>query len=338
MKIATASITSTINNLPSKTRAVLLYGPDYGLVDARASILRKNFLGDNFEDSQYIQIYEAAFKENPNIIAENAYTVSLFGDDKKCIVVAEAKDFLSKKLEEYLKSPDPATLLIVKANELSPSSSLRKLCENADDSTLAIPCYVDTPAALRANILEKLKKDGISIETGALNLLVALLGNDRGITNMELEKIALFAADSKNITAINVEALIANNSLNAVDKFVYALFDFNADFAYSMVNPLLEENNSIVLLRGILTHVQKLLLVKILMENGASIDVAIKEIKPPIFFAQLNNFKAQVQAWSLFNLKKLLRQIIYLEIDLKTNSSIDELLFKDIILKKFLKR
>ncbi|MDR2008528.1 MAG: DNA polymerase III subunit delta [Alphaproteobacteria bacterium] len=338
MKITTNNIATSINNLPPHTRVVLLYGADYGLVEERSITLKNNFLGKDYEDSQYIQIYESTFKENLNIIAEQAYSIALFGENKKCIVVNEAKDFLSKKLGEYLEKPDPTTLLIIKAGELSPSSSLRKLCENADESVLAIPAYVDTPATMRQNIAEKLKKEGINIESSALNLLVALLGNDRGITNSEIEKIAIYAAATKNISVNDVDAIIANNALGAVDKFVYACFDLETNLAYSMVNILLEENNPIVLVRSIASHIQKLLLVKILMNDGTNIDMAMKEIKPPIFFTQVNSFKNQVMMWSADKLKKLLEQIIYLEISLKTNGNIDEILLKDMILKRFLKK
>jgi DNA polymerase-3 subunit delta len=154
---------------------------------------------------------------------------------------------------------------------------------------------------------------------------------------MELEKLALYATHKKNINVVDVEELISNNSLSALDKFVYACFDRD-DSAYSMASPLLEENNHIALVRSIITHTQKLLLVKSYLEEGKSLEGALQEIKPPIFFSYVASFKAQVSLWSEDNLKKLLNDLIYLEIATKTHSNIADTLLKDIILKKFLKK
>ncbi|MDR0484586.1 MAG: DNA polymerase III subunit delta [Alphaproteobacteria bacterium] len=339
MKVAPANINNTINQLPPITRVVLLYGPDYGLVEERAKILKNNFLGESYEDSQYIQLYESQIKENPNIILENAYIVALFGENKKCIVIAEAKDFLTKKIDEYLQKTDADTLLIIKAQELSPSSSLRKLCENASNEVLAIPCYVDNAISLRQNILDKLKKEAITIDNTALTALTSLLGNDRGITNTEIEKLIVYAYDKKNINLTDVEELIADNSLAAIDKFIYALFDLNTSLAYSMIDNLLEENNPVVIVRSIISHTQKLLLAKILMEEkNMNVEMALKEIRPPIFFSYVNSFKVQIDIWRAESLKNLLNKLIYLEIDLKINSNVDKLLLKDIILKRFTKK
>jgi DNA polymerase-3 subunit delta len=338
MKVASAKINSTILSLPPSTRVVLLYGSDYGLVDERANILKANFLGKQYDESQFIQIFENQIKENPSIITEQAYSISLFGENKKFIVVREAKDSISKKLSEYIENPDNETLLVLKAQELTPSSSLRKLCENSYDSVLAIPCYVDNAISLRQTILERLKKDGISINPDALVLMVNSLGNDRGITNSELEKIVLYAYNTKNIASLDVENLIDNNSLTALDKFVYACFDLNTNSAYEMINNILEDNNPINVVRALSNHVQKLLLVKALCDQPISIDMALKEIKPPVFFSFVDSFKRQVSTWSTLKLQKLIDKLLYLEIELKTNSNIGNIIIKDLVIKQFSKK
>lgn len=338
MKVSPAKISSTISSLPSSTRVVLLYGPDYGLVDERTNVLKTNFLGKAYEESQFVQIFDSQFKENPNIIAEQAYSISLFGENKKFIVIREGKDGISKKLSEYIDDPDVATLLVVKAQELSPSSTLRKLCESAKEHVLAIPCYADNAISIRQTILERLKKEEININPDALVLLVNSLGNDRGITNSELDKIILYAYNSKNIIKEDIENLIANNSLTAMDKFIYALFDLDTSSAYKMIDSILEDNNPINVLRSILNHVQRLMLVKMMCEKPMSVDMALKEIKPPVFFSFVDSFKRQLGIWPTPKLQKLLDTLLYLEIELKTNSNIGNIIIKDLIIKQFIKK
>lgn len=338
MKVTTAKINSTISNLPPAVRVVLLFGPDYGLVDERANVLKNNFLGKSYEDSQFIQLFDSQIKENPNIIYEQAYSISLFGENKKIILVREGKDSISKKLAEYIDQPEDETLLIIKAQELSPSSSLRKLCENADDNVLCIPCYVDNTISLKQIISDALKKENIEINPDALFLLTSVLGNDRGITNSELEKIILYAYNTKILTKDDIENLIANNSLTALDKLIYSLFDLDINGSYSMINNILEENSPINISRSISSHIQKLLFVKSLCEKPMSIDMALKEIRPPIFFSYVDRFKRQVSTWPKLKLEKLLDTLLSLEIELKTNSNIGDIIVKDLILKNFARK
>ncbi len=338
MKISAGKINSVINSLPTTVRVILLFGADYGLVDERTDILKNNFLGKSYDNSQFVQLFDSQIKENPNILLEQACSISLFGENKKFIVIREGKDSITKKLSEYIENPYSETLVVIKAKELTPASSLRRLCENAPDPVLCIPCYVDNVISLKQTILEKLKKEEIKIDPDALSLMISYLGNDRGITNSEIEKISLYAYNTKNLTKKDIENIVANNSLTALDKFIYALFDLDTKYSYSMVDSLLEENSSIHILRSISSHVQKLLLIKALCEQPMSIDMALKEIKPPIFFSYVDSFKRQVTSWSKLRLQKLLDNLIYLEIELKTNGNIGNIIIKDSILKQFIKK
>ncbi len=60
MKLPTKDIDNFISNLPVTVKALLVYGPDQGLVEARAKKIKKNFhLAASFNSEQ--------IKNNPSL-------------------------------------------------------------------------------------------------------------------------------------------------------------------------------------------------------------------------------------------------------------------------------
>ncbi len=334
MKIQPAQVNKFINKIPENIRIVLLYGSDYGLIVERINTIRRAFLGSNYEETQNIRIEDNAIKQNPNIIIEESFTASLFGENKKFILVREAKDSLTKTLNDYFENPAKEVLMVFQAEELSTSSSLRKTCESAKYSHIAtIPCYSDNEISLKHNILNKLPAD-FQISQEAIAYLLLNLGNDRGITSSELDKLLLYSHEKRVITLRDVEEVIADSMLISIDKFTYALFSYELDTAYELINNLLEEYNPVVLIRAIINHIHKLLHVKTLIST-TPLEQVLQELRPPIFFAHINKFKQQVNFWESSKLKKLMEKSYELEKQLKTYSTCGNIIIKDFIIKQF---
>ena len=63
-----------------------------------------------------------------------------------------------------------------------------------------------------------------------------------------------------------------------------------------------------------------------------SIEEAVNNLKPPIFWKDKNTVKNQAKKWNISKIKDLLKQNYNIEISLKSKSSIN----KDLIVKKLL--
>lgn len=335
MKLQPKQIHNFLKDLPINTTFILIYGVDNGLVREYTQHLKKQYLGTDFETSQLIYLSTTTLKEQPNRLQEEAFSIPLFGENKKLIILENAKDALTNLLKAYLTKPDESTLIIAQADELPPSSSLRKLAESSLNNVYALACYKDNQATINANIQNTLANQGYEITTNALNLLTSYLGNDRAITNNEIEKIMLYTAQHKYIEVHHVETIVANNSDIAIDKLIYSLFLKQPQKAYILLESLLNDFNPIMIVRSLINHTLRLLQVQNELQKGNSYDSVVASLKPPIFFMNKVPFKQQVNSWQTTKLEQLLDELNTLEIQTKTKASIAPLLLKNFILKTF---
>ena len=121
-------------------RAVLVYGPDAGLVAERARTLAQVFAERGTGDTEIVRLDDRDLGEDPARIEVEINTVPMFAAQSVVRVTAGAKlDVASLKT---LLATDFANALIVEAGNLRPDSGLRKLFEG-HKSAAALPCYGD---------------------------------------------------------------------------------------------------------------------------------------------------------------------------------------------------
>lgn len=335
MKLQPKQIHNFLKAIPLNTAFILIYGVDNGLVREHSQHIKQQYLGTDFETSQLIYLSTTILKEKPNRLQEEAFSIPLFGDNKKLIILENAKDSLTSLLKEYLTKPDESTLIIAQADELPPSSSLRKFSESAPNNVYAIACYKDSQETISNNIQNTLANQGYKITNDALNLLTSYLGNDRAITNNEVEKIMLYTAQHKQIEIKHVEIMVANNSDIAIDKLIYSLFLKQPPKFYPLLESLINDFSPIMILRSIINHTLRLLYVQDELLQGNNYDNIISSLKPPLFFMNKAPFKQQVYSWQTHKLEKLLDELNTLELQTKARVSIAPLLLKNFILKTF---
>lgn len=336
MKIANNSINNFIHNLPSNIKTILLFGKDNGLAEERIALIKKTFLGNNFNNAEAAcNFYYSDVKDNFAKVVEELNENSLFWRGKKMVVIRYCSEAITKDIKSTLTNNEihSESLLVLHAEDLSATSNLRKFYES-DNNCAALPCYLDDERTLRAVIIERIKNANYTISEDAINYLVNNLGNNRGITNKELEKLLLYKHNTDNhITLEDVSLIIDANLSVLLDKIHFTLFNLEISKAYRYIEKLLEEENAIFIIRGLANHVFRLLYAKSLITSGKTIEEALKLIFPPIFFTYVANFKQQISLWSLENLQTLLKKLIDAEIYAKLNSSLGDTIVKDLVVK-----
>jgi DNA polymerase-3 subunit delta len=330
MKVQANQVNRFLKNIPQEIIFILVYGVDFGLVNQRVKELSTTFLGqDNLDNAKYF--YEADLKSDSQLLNNQLNNLSLFGSDKNLIILREIKEFGTKLLADYLTQNMENTLIMVEAGELSPSSSLRKLAEN-NDNALAIPCYQDSIQSLKELIAKKINQHNFKIDSQAMDFLVNNLGNNRLVSEAEIDKLILYKYQQKNITLNDALNGVVDQSTFGFDTFSHALFSGNIKQAYEDLLKLLEDENPITIIRILLNYLQKLHMAKIELELGNSMEDVIKNIKPAIFFSYVDSFKMQLRSWNLDNLKKLFGILLNLEITNKTNQHLGQLDLKHFVL------
>src|SRR5690606_3600092 len=184
------------------------------------TVLAKHFAGDPPDPETLVSLQMSEIEADPQRLGIAARTPSLFGSGR-VIRVRGANGKLAPTLNELLDERADAILLI-EAGDLKPADALRKLAESRRDAR-ALPCYADNARDLDALIRATFQDSGITTDPDLVPFIRDLLGNDRQVTRGELEKLVLFAQESKVLTRADVEALCGDNAALAIDSVVDAI-------------------------------------------------------------------------------------------------------------------
>jgi DNA polymerase-3 subunit delta len=317
MKLGFRDIEPFVRAPNPAARVILVYGPDNGLMKERAVTMGKTVVEDINDPFNAVTLTAAILAEDPARLSDEAGAMSMMGGDR-LIRVEDAGDKLTSLLKTYLENPSETALIILEAGELSPRSSLRKLCESAKNAA-AVPCYVEDERDVARLIRETLQKDQLNIDNDAAQWLATNISGDRGKVRSELEKLAIYKGDDQSpITLDDVRACCGEAGALAVDDLVNATAGSQPELALKTFNKLMEEGISfMVVLRSLQNHFARLHITKAKVQNGESIDQAIKTLAPPIFFKAQAQFKAQANRWSLNGITKVLDKLATLEADCK---------------------
>jgi DNA polymerase-3 subunit delta len=317
MKITPQQTNAWLQNIPASIRAVLLYGPNRGLVQMHSESLAKRWLGSgaamfNFEQRSY-----SSASQDPAILASLVQLVPL-GGGNICIRLTEASVNAPSPLQEILTSIPVGVLVIIEAGELPPSSSLRK-CAEQSESIAAIACYYEEGAARQRHIVTLLAEQGIQCDSAALGMLVDVLPEDQLAMQRELDKLITYLGSKRSCSMEDVERACCPTQAASLDHCAFAfLKQHPGDALNAMQLVFVEGHSSITLLRHL---ARKLLLLHELQtkihDGGESEDKAIAGARPPIFFRQQPQIKLALRQWDRTKIGQTLLAIQRLEHDCK---------------------
>ncbi len=202
--------------------AVLLYGPDAGLVAERAERLAVRALEGSDDPFGLIRLEGDELASDPGRLADEARTIALFGG-KRVIRVRAGGRAITAAVDGLLNGPAPESLTILEAGDLKKSAPLRALFEKSPRGA-ALPCYPDEAAGRDRLIDDEMRAAGLSIAPEARALLVAHLAGDRMAAREEVRKLCLYAMDQGRIEPDDVAAVIADAGDVGMDQAVDAAF------------------------------------------------------------------------------------------------------------------
>jgi DNA polymerase-3 subunit delta len=298
-------------------RAALFFGPDQGLVHERAERLAKTVVDDLTDPFRVADLDESALTSDGARLFDEAAAISMLGG-RRVIRVRNAGNTLAKLFESFLDDAAGDALVVVEGGDLQKSASLRKVFEEADNAA-AIQCYGDTAQNLPGVIRDVMKAQGLTLSAEAMDDAVSRLGSDRGITQRELEKLALYAHGQKTVSLEDVRAVMGDEAEVRVEEVCDAAGEGDLkrlDLALERVWG--EETSAIAVVRSALGHFQKLLAAKAAMQRGDNIDFAMKKMWPPIHFSRVSSFKAQASRWNEDRLGEALDLLLETETLCKT--------------------
>lgn len=308
--------------------AALVYGPDLGLVRERADKIAALVTPDTKDPFNYLELQDGDIKGEPSRLADELCALSLMGGERVIRIrttgegAAEAAKIALDGLEKgHLKANG---ILIVEAGDLGKSSGLRKAFEAAK-SAVALPCYADTPADIRTLALEAARAEDLRFEDEALSLLVSLLGEDRGVSRAEIDKLILYKGPkavrqgAATISLDDVKASLVDTISDAADEAAGAAADGATERLATALHRLAGAGaGPIGTLRLAQREMTRLRAAQAMIAEGLSAETAIGRLRPPVFFMDKRAFEARLRRWSLPKIDAALDALLEAELGAKS--------------------
>lgn len=317
MKLAWKDVEPFVKKPNPKARAILVYGPDNGLMKERARIMGKTVVTDLNDPFNVVVLDSDTLVDDPARLSDEARALSMMGG-ARLIRIENGADKIAPALRDYLEDPSPDNLVIIEAGELGPKSPLRALFEKSQNAA-AVPCYVEDERGIATLIRQMLSDAGYTAQADAMAWLASNIAGDRGRARSEIEKLILYMGKAgSTVTLTDAQAACGEAGTADLDEFVYAVAGAKRDVALTTFLKLTDEGvAAVTILRTLQNHFRKLHYTQSAIAAGASVDEAMKSLQPPIFFKLEQPFKAQLQRWPMARLQGVMARLSDLEAQTK---------------------
>lgn len=331
MKLTWKQIDPFVKNPDPKARAVLVYGPDDGLMRERAAAIGKSVTPDLNDPFNVAVLDGELLVSDPARLFDEANAISMMGG-ARLIRIENASDKISPILRDYLDSPSAENLVILEAGELGPKSPLRALFEKSPNAA-ALPCYVEDARGIATVIRAQISDAHKTIDGDALQWLAAAVVGDRGRARAEVEKLLIYMGEDNKIRLDDVRNACGEAGETSLDDLVYAVAGGRTEAALTTFHKLQEEGVvPITILRSLQNHFRKLHYTRSLMNAGMGAHEAMKSLQPPIFFKLEEAFLAQINKWPAARLLAILERLAQIEADTKKTGAPAETLMAQAVL------
>ena len=278
---------------------LLFYGPDRGLVSERARKIAASTGLSADDPFSVVRLDAAEIDQTPGRLIDEARTVPMFSDRRLIWVRnAAAQKGLADDVKVLAAQPPRDAVILIEAGDLKKGAPLRATVE-ASEHAMALPCYADESRGVDSVIDEELQKAGLSIALEARQALKRSLGGDRLASRGELEKLALYAADRKQITLDDVKLMIGDVAGLSLDDAIDATLegkpaDFDIAFARlgggqaasQVLGAAMRQFHALQAMRGAMDADGR---------NAASV---VASARPPVFFTRRKTVESALMRWN----------------------------------------
>lgn len=318
MKLSFRQIDSFLKAPDPAAKAILVYGPDEGLVRERLAILGKTVVDDLSDPFNVAELNGDQITENPSLLHDEFFSISMMGG-RRLIRIHSCDDKLSPHLKSVLEQAGESEhLILIQGGDLGPRSALRKLCESAKNAA-ALPCYVEDERDLSRFLQDYFQQANHRINRDALQAAASVLKGDRALVRKEAEKICLYKGkDTSPISIEDIEACLGQINAETLDILTQHMASGRGEMLEESLNFLIREGNSpVYILRAAQNYFRRLYITQARLQN-MGMEEALKKLEPPLFFKLKPGFQAHLRQWSLPRVKTALSHLQQAEKQIKS--------------------
>ena len=330
MIIKESQLLNQFEDTAIKYQPVLLYGPNEGLIQQNKDRIRKAFTKNNILE---ISFTGKSINEKPDIFYDEVKTISMF-EDKKIVVVEQPLDKNITLFENIFEELPDKTMIVIIGNNLSRSSKIRKFFENSQ-SCLSCPHY-DDDLKTNSQLINELEK---SIQTvlnkDIKNYLNQNLSNDRLISKNEINKIVLLYSNNGEEPKLEAIKSICNDNADlGLNKICQLVFSGNPKKVSIFLNKIFSEGiNPVAIIRTMLNYIQRIESTQIALKKTNNFDLAIKELKPPVFWKEKDLFKLHCMKWPINDTISNFNLLVEAELSCKSNYYLTNIICERALIK-----
>ena len=316
------------NKIKEKINFYLLYGQNSGLIDETIdSILKPNFSKNIF---YYDEIDLLSKIEE---FKEEIFNKSFFENDK-LIIISRATDKILQVIEDIIQIQNDDLKIIIKTSSLEKKSKLRNYFEKNKD-TIIVPFYEDTHQSLIAIAQKFFYEKKIKISNQNINFIIERVKGNRINLKNELEKIYSLSL-KKNVIEFEEIMKLTNLAENySISELADQCLVKNKKKTLNILN----ENNSthednILIIKTFLYKLKRLKWLKKELQFKNNSEDVISSYRPPIFWKDKDLIRQQLKIWSLPQILSVIKEVNNIEMLIKKNSQISNVIINNFILDK----
>lgn len=330
MKIASAQIDNYIQRIAAeKISGCLIFGPEEPSINYRFDIIAKKISPDLSDPFLVVNISKERLAQDKSLLNDEFYSFSMLGG-RKLILIRDCDINVINAVKALFEDSDFAkkgeNFILIQAGDLDKSSALRKACED-NPNFAAIACYEDDDRIIKSFISAELLKHQIKSDSQLIDFLFEKFGKNRQTIISELEKIAIFLGDKKDLTIEIASKLTALEAEITTNDFIMNFAAQKFDISMLQLEKLFKDGfEAITLIRFLSNYLQKLYYAKIEIElKNLDFESAVKSQR--LFFKTEMEFRKHLKNISLSFLTKTLHLLENLELKIKTSNIPSKLLF-----------
>ena len=308
-----------VNSIDEKI--ALFYGVNLGLKnDLKEKIIENN------KNSEILRYSQDELLKDKALLENEIKNISLF-EKNKIFFIENANDKILQFIQEFENILSDRKIFLF-SDLLDKKSKLRNYTEKSKKCA-CVACYEDNEISIKKLI--NLKLNGFSgLSPQNIKLIIEHTNLDRSKLNNELNKI-ISCFPNKNILTEKLEVLLnvkANTDFNKLNDEAFLGNKVNTNKL--LAQTVMDNEKNIFYLNIINQRLEKLLQINNL--NKSSIENAINNLKPPVFWKDKPNLTNQAKKWDKCKVQKMISLTLNLEKKIKSNNFIE----KNILIKKLL--
>jgi DNA polymerase III delta subunit len=240
---------------------------------------------------------------------------------RACVVIEDVQDRNAPLYERFLTAADPgpdpeAPFLLLYGASLRSTSKLVLAFQKQRD-LIATPCYSLTPeqhatllrGALQAEPILSIPKDWVSVLARALSL---------SAFRDFVTKLVLAYGDGPVQPTCPEDCLIFMQTETDFGEFAFILSEKNPEKLTHLLGSASFDFSEVLLrIRQSVYHFLALLQVRGLLQQGESLEKAMGQVSPPVFFKHRPLFQEHLKKWSISQLYEALALLAESELSLK---------------------